>query len=60
MILGLGFVTIAQSSFEMKAGMGALTALVIIVALIVDLVLMPALLAEKKFFRVPNALRHNS
>ena len=44
MILSLGFAVLALSSFKITAEMGVLTALAILVALVVDFVLLPALL----------------
>ncbi len=44
LILSLGFAVLALSSFKITAEMGVLTALAILVALIVDFVLLPALL----------------
>ena len=39
-----GFLVLSFSTFEMNAGMGLLTALVLVVALVADLTLLPALL----------------
>ncbi|MFY0680141.1 MAG: MMPL family transporter [Thalassovita sp.] len=44
MILSLGFAVLALSSFKITAEMGLLTAIAILVALVVDFVLLPALL----------------
>ncbi len=43
-ILAVGFLVLAQSSFEINAGMGKLTAITIACALIADLLTLPALL----------------
>jgi len=43
-ILVIGFSVLSMSSFELNAGMGKLTAITIIVALIVDFTMLPALL----------------
>ncbi len=45
-ILVAGFSVIAQSSFELNAGMGLLTAIVIVFALAADLLFLPALLIK--------------
>ena len=44
LILSLGFAVLALSSFKITAEMGVLTAMAILVALVVDFVLLPALL----------------
>ncbi len=43
-ILMVGFLVLSQSSFEINAGMGRLTAITIACALIADLLTLPALL----------------
>ncbi len=45
-ILVAGFSVIAQSSFELNAGMGLLTAIVIVFALMADFLFLPALLIK--------------
>jgi len=45
-VLTLGFLILAMSAFELNSGMGMLTALVIVIALIVDFLLLPALLIK--------------
>ncbi len=45
-VLILGFLVLAMSSFEVNAGMGALTAIVIAFALLADFLLLPALLMQ--------------
>jgi predicted RND superfamily exporter protein len=48
LILALGFGVLAFSSFKITAEMGVLTALAIVIALVVDLFLLPALLLLHK------------
>ena len=43
-VLAFGFMVIAQSSFGMNSGMGKITNLIIILALIIDFLLLPAIL----------------
>ena len=43
-ILSLGFAVLAASTFRINAEMGLLTALAIVIALIIDFLLLPALL----------------
>jgi uncharacterized protein len=43
-VLSAGFFVLASSSFKMNADMGLMTAITIIVALVLDLILIPALL----------------
>ena len=43
-VLVAGFLVLSQSTFEMNAGMGLLTALVLAIALLADFTLLPALL----------------
>ncbi|MCU7906599.1 MAG: MMPL family transporter [Candidatus Thiodiazotropha sp. (ex Epidulcina cf. delphinae)] len=43
-VLVAGFLVLSQSTFEMNAGMGLLTALVLAIALVADFTLLPALL----------------
>lgn len=50
LILAIGFSVLAFSSFKITAEMGILTAMAIIVALIVDFLLLPALLLTKNPF----------
>ena len=45
-VLVLGFLVLAMSSFEVNAGMGALTAIVIALALLADFLLLPTLLMK--------------
>jgi len=44
LVLIVGFMIIAQSHFELNAGMGLLTSVVIFLALVIDLTFLPALL----------------
>ncbi|MXW86518.1 MAG: hypothetical protein F4103_10335 [Boseongicola sp. SB0673_bin_14] len=46
MALVIGFVVVSLSSFELNAGMGRLTALVIVLALFADFFLLPPLLMK--------------
>ena len=43
-ILAVGFLVLAQSSFQINSGMGKLTAITILCALLADLLTLPALL----------------
>ena len=43
-VLGIGFMVLTLSNFKMNADMGLLTAIIIVIALIVDFILLPALL----------------
>ncbi|MCU7920701.1 MAG: MMPL family transporter [Candidatus Thiodiazotropha sp. (ex Epidulcina cf. delphinae)] len=43
-VLVAGFLVLSQSTFEMNAGMGLLTALILAIALVADFTLLPALL----------------
>ena len=43
-VLSAGFFVLASSSFKMNADMGLMTAITIIIALVLDLLLIPALL----------------
>jgi len=45
-VLTLGFLVLAMSAFELNSAMGMLTALVIVLALIADFLLLPALLIK--------------
>ncbi|MGF1680090.1 efflux RND transporter permease subunit [Photobacterium minamisatsumaniensis] len=45
LVLSVGFFVLATSSFKMNADMGLMTAITIVIALIIDLLLLPALLA---------------
>ena len=47
-VLASGFGILAFSSFAINSDMGTLTAIIIIIALIVDLLLLPAMLAQRK------------
>ncbi|GIC05217.1 Fis family transcriptional regulator [Vibrio cholerae] len=44
LVLSAGFLVLASSSFKMNADMGLMTAITIMIALILDLLLVPALL----------------
>ena len=46
LVLVAGFMVLAQSSFKLNADMGLLTAMTILIALIVDFLLLPALLIK--------------
>ena len=45
-MLVAGFLVLSLSSFEMNAGMGRLTAITIVMALVTDFLLLPALLVR--------------
>ena len=45
-VLVAGFLVLAASSFELNSGMGLLTAIVIILALVADFLLLPPLLIK--------------
>jgi predicted RND superfamily exporter protein len=47
-VLVAGFLVLASSGFELNSGMGLLTAIVITIALLVDLLFLPALLMKLK------------
>ena len=53
LVLVAGFVVVSLSSFELNAGMGKLTALVIVLALIADFFLLPPLLMKVDADRGP-------
>ena len=46
LVLGFGFLVMAQSSFGMNSGMGKITDIIIVMALIIDFLLLPALLIQ--------------
>jgi hypothetical protein len=46
MVLFAGFMVLAQSAFELNAGMGLLTAITIVIALLLDFFLLPPILIK--------------
>ena len=56
-VLALGFLTLATSHFELNSGMGLLTSIVIVFALIADFLFLPPLLLKlEKFYGKGNAV----
>jgi predicted RND superfamily exporter protein len=53
-VLALGFLVLAQSDFALNASMGTMTAMVVVIALVFDLLFLPALLLFADRDRAPS------
>ena len=60
LVLTAGFLVLATSSFELNAGMGLLTAIVIVLALLADFLFLPALLIKLEEDRDEKAVLSDS
>lgn len=55
LVLVAGFMTLSLSAFELNAGMGLMTSIIIVVALVLDFLLLPTLLMKFDAVKEPNA-----
>ncbi|WP_210396821.1 efflux RND transporter permease subunit [Motiliproteus sediminis] len=58
LVLGIGFMVLAQSSFRINSDMGLLTAATIVIALVMDFLMLPALLLFMDRHRTTAAARN--